>query len=91
VFYHGTADPLVPYECGSHHSCTITDEGYLPECGSKAIVEKLEELNSSFLLYSYLNRKHDIFNLPSEDLHQAFIFIKKIVVDEKFYQGKISE
>ena len=89
VFFHGTADPVVPYAVGAHHSCTSNENGYLVEYGSKAIVEKLEPLNGSFLFHSYLNRKHDIFNLPSEDLHQAFIFINKVVFDNEFYQAKI--
>ncbi len=90
VFYHGTADPIVPYGLGSHHSCLKKDNGYLPEYGSKLIVDKLEKLNTSFLFYSYLNRKHDIFNLPEADFHAAFIFIKRVVFDGDFYQAKIN-
>lgn len=91
VFYHGTDDQVVPYALGSHHSCTSNDNGYLIEFGSKAIVEKLEQQKSSFLFYSYLKRKHDIFNLPPDDFHQAFVFIRKVVFDKAFYQSRILE
>lgn len=91
VFYHGTLDPVVPYGVGSHHSCSKLDNGYLPEYGSKAIIETLEKLNSSYVFFSYLDRKHDIFNLPYDDFHQAFQFIKRVVIDNGFYQAKIVE
>lgn len=91
VFYHGTLDPVVPYYNSSHHSCSKLENGYLPEYGSKAIVEVLERLNSSYILFSYLKRKHDIFNLPYDDFHQAFKFIKRVVIDDGFYQANIVE
>lgn len=91
VLYHGTDDKIVPYKKGAHHSCNSIDKGFLIIDGSKNIVDKLETFNTSFLFYSYLNRGHDIFNLPSEDFYQAFIFIKKVVIENKFFQTKIIE
>lgn len=91
VFYHGTLDTVVPYSSGSHHSCSELDKGYLPEYGSNAIVERLKKLNRSFLFYSYLNRKHDIFNLPTYDFKHAFYFIKRVIIDNDFYQATIIE
>tara|TARA_R110000868_G_scaffold332449_3_gene593488 strand:- start:695 stop:829 length:135 start_codon:yes stop_codon:yes gene_type:complete len=43
------------------------------------------------MLYSYLNKGHDIFNLPNEDFYQAFLFIKKVIIENKFFQAKITE
>lgn len=91
VLYHGVDDNIVPYSKGAHHSCDIKAKGYLVIDGSKNIAEKLETNNSSFMLYSYLNKGHDIFNLPTEDFYQAFLFIKKVVIENKFFQAKITE
>jgi predicted esterase len=91
VFYHGDNDPIIPYDRGPHHSCNKSDKGFLKIDGSKRIVEKLESLNANFMFYTYRNRKHDIFNLPSEDFYQAFTFIKKVVFENKNYQAKITE
>ncbi|GAA4282217.1 alpha/beta hydrolase [Gaetbulibacter aestuarii] len=89
VFYHGTVDPIIPYSYGAHHNCTETQKGYLPEAGSKAIVETLKKQKASYLLYSYLDRGHDIFNLPYDDLRQAFVFLRKVVIDGGTYQDAV--
>lgn len=89
VFYHGTVDPIIPYSYGAHHNCKETQNGYLKEAGSKAIVETLKKQNSSYLLFSYLDRGHDIFNLPYEDLRQAFVFLNNVVIDGGFYQDAV--
>lgn len=91
VLYHGVDDKVVPYGKGAHHSCNSKAKGYLVIDGSKNIAEKLEANNSSFMLYSYLNKGHDIFNLPNEDFYQAFLFINKVVIENKFFQAKITE
>jgi len=91
VLYHGVDDKIVPYGKGAHHSCNSKSKGYLQIEGSKNIAKKLEANNSSFMLYSYLNKGHDIFNLPNEDFYQAFLFIKKVIIENKFFQAKITE
>jgi predicted esterase len=91
VFYHGDKDPIIPYDRGAHHSCNKLEKGFLIIDGSKRIVEKLESLNSNFMFYTYRNREHDIFNLPTEDFNQAFVFINKVVFGHKNYQAKIIE
>ncbi|MFD0990945.1 alpha/beta hydrolase [Mariniflexile jejuense] len=89
VLYHGINDKVVPYDISSHQSCLPTSPGFLLLNGSKIIAEKLETNNTSFLLYSYLNRGHDIFNLPKDDFYQAFVFINKVVLSKKFFQARI--
>ncbi|WP_308992216.1 carboxylesterase family protein [Mariniflexile litorale] len=91
VLYHGINDKVVPYNTSSHQSCLPTSPGFLLLSGSKNISEKLEINNTSFLLYSYLNKGHDIFNLPIDDFYQAFIFMNKTVFNKKFYQAKITQ
>ncbi|MDP5106777.1 alpha/beta hydrolase [uncultured Polaribacter sp.] len=89
VFYHGAKDRIIPYFQGAHHSCSITSPGYFLMDGSKKIVEKLESYDKSFMFYGYKNKGHDIFNLPSEDFRDAFIFIKKVVFEGAYYQMKL--
>ena len=91
VLYHGVDDKVVPYNTSSHQSCQPTAPGFLLLSGSKIISEKLEINKTSFLLYSYLNKGHDIFNLPIDDFYQAFVFVNKTVFNNKFYQAKITQ
>ena len=89
VFYHGSKDRIIPYFQGAHHSCNISSPGYFLMDGSKKIVEKLESYDKSFMFYGYKNKGHDIFNLPSEDFKDAFIFINKVVFEGAYYQMKL--
>lgn len=91
VLYHGVNDKVVPYNTSAHQSCLPTSRGFLLISGSKTISEKLDNNNTSFLLYSYQNKGHNIFNLPNDDLYQAFVFINKTVFEKKFYQAKITQ
>ena len=89
VFYHGVDDSVVPYGKGAHQSCKLNSKGFLSIDGSKRITEKLESYNSSFLLYSYTNQGHYDFDVPNDDIKQAFIFINKVVFEKKPYRAKI--
>jgi predicted esterase len=89
VFYHGTNDKVIPYYQGAHHYCSPLDQGYFVMDGSLKIVEKLESLNTSFMFYGYKNKGHDIFNLPTKDFKDAFVFLNKVVFNSSFYQIKL--
>lgn len=91
VFYHGALDSIVPYGQGAHHKCGLKSKGFLMIDGSQRIVEKLESLNSSYLFYSYLEQGHKEFDIPNDDIKEAFIFINDIVFEKKFYQAKITQ
>lgn len=91
VFYHGDKDAIVPYAESAHHSCKKDQPGYFILEGSKNITKKLDYLNTSYMLYTYKDRAHDIFNLPNKDFHQAFIFIKNVLFDNEFYQARIKK
>ncbi len=91
VFYHGINDKVVPYGKGSHHNCDLKSKGFLIIDGSKRIAEKLESLNTSFMLYSYLKQEHNDFDIPNDDIKEAFVFVNDIVFEKKFYQAKIMQ
>jgi poly(3-hydroxybutyrate) depolymerase len=91
IFYHGVDDSVIPYNKGAHQSCKLKNKGFLIIDGSNRITEKLEEYNSSFLLYSYLNQGHYNFDLPNDDIRQAFLFINKVVFENKPYQARITQ
>lgn len=91
VFYHGALDKIVPYGKGSHHSCNLKNKGFLMIDGSERIVEKLATLQSSYLFYTYLEQGHKEFDIPNDDIKEAFIFINDVVFTKKFYQAKITQ
>lgn len=91
IFYHGVLDKVVPYGKGAHHTCDLKSKGFLMIDGSKRIAERLETLNASFMFYTYLKQGHNEFDIPNDDIKEAFIFINDIVFDKKFYQGKITQ
>lgn len=91
IFYHGVDDKVIPYDKGPHQSCKLKSKGVLMLDGSYRIVEKLESYNASFLFYSYLNQGHYNLDLPNNDIRQAFLFINKVVFENKPYHARITQ
>mgnify|MGYP000318393213 CR=1 FL=1 len=77
-FFHGTKDKLVPYNAAPHHYCKKEDDGFLPLFGSKAIAQKLKELDKSYYLYTIKNGDHSWSGRP---LHQC----TKEILDFLYY------
>lgn len=89
IFYHGELDKTVPYGKGAHHNCDLKSKGFLMIDGSKRITDRLETLNGSFIFYTYSKQGHTEFDIPNDDIKEAFIFINDFVFDKKFYQARI--
>lgn len=81
VFFHGTEDNLVPYGTAPHHHCDRNAPGYLILDGSKTITEKLRELNSSYLLFSFEGGRHEHSGMPFDHLPEVFEFINKVILN----------
>ncbi|WP_373055473.1 alpha/beta hydrolase [Zunongwangia sp. H14] len=89
ILFHGTADQLVPYATAPHHFCHSEDAGYLILDGSRTIADKLSQLNSSYLLYTFKEAGHEISEMPFEQLPQVFQFLKEVALDKKFIQAEV--
>lgn len=89
IFFHGTDDNLVPYATAPHHYCKNTKPGYLILDGSKTIVDQLEELDTSFLFYSFKGARHEISGMPFEHLPKVFSFLKEVVFNNHKIQTRV--
>lgn len=89
IFFHGTDDNLVPYATAPHHYCENDKPGYLILDGSKTIVEKLEELDTSYLFYTFKDARHEISGMPFDHLPEVFKFLKAVVFDKTRIQSNI--
>ncbi|MCM4159866.1 alpha/beta hydrolase [Antarcticibacterium flavum] len=78
VFFHGTEDNLVPYGTGPHHWCDRDKPGYIMLDGSQTIAERLRELDSSYLLFSFEGGKHEHSRMPFDYLPEVFSFFKNV-------------
>ena len=90
IFFHGTTDNLVPYGTAAHHYCERDQPGYLILDGSESIVQKLEELGTSYLFYTFKDAGHEISGMPFEHLPHVFQFLETAVFDDITIQSKIS-
>lgn len=86
VFFHGTADKLVPYATAPHHYCAETEPGYIFLDGSRTLADKLAELNSSYLLITYEGAGHEISGVQFDQLDKTFDFFDRILAGEKHIQ-----
>ena len=89
IFFHGTEDKLVPYSTAPHHYCENSRAGYLILDGSRTITKKLEQLDTSFLFYSFKDAGHEISGIPFDHLPEVFLFIKKVVFENNKIQSEI--
>jgi poly(3-hydroxybutyrate) depolymerase len=53
MFFHGDADPLVPFNVASHHFCSPDSPGWMMLFGSSALATHLSNLNVSNHIYSF--------------------------------------
>ncbi len=89
VFFHGTEDNLVPFATAPHHYCDPKLPGYIILDGSKTITDKLKELNSSYLLYSFEGGRHEHSGMPVDHLPEVFRFFNKVVFNGETIQSEI--
>lgn len=89
VFFHGTADTLVPYATAPHHYCKPEDPGYIILDGAATIVEKLDALGTSYYFYTVQGGKHEMSGVPFYDLEHVFSFLEQAIGKDKVIQQKI--
>lgn len=89
VFFHGTEDNLVPYATGPHHWCDRNKPGYIILDGSKTITEKLKELNTSYMLYSFKGGKHEHSGMPFDYLPEVFDFFNSVFLNDEKQQIEV--
>ncbi|PRX43762.1 alpha/beta hydrolase [Salegentibacter salegens] len=89
VFFHGTEDNLVPYATAPHHWCTPDQPGYIMLDGSKTITEKLENLNTAYMLYSFKDGKHEHSGMPFDYLPEVFEFFYSVFLNEENRQIEV--
>ncbi len=89
VFFHGTDDNLVPYATAPHHYCEKSQSGYLILDGSRTIANKLKELDTSYMLYTFEGAKHEISSIPFDYLQEIFSYFKEVFVENNFKQTEV--
>ena len=89
LFFHGTADQLVPYATAAHHYCDPSEAGYIMLDGAKTITKKLQKLDTSYLFFSFHGAGHEISGMPFDYFPQLFTFLKNVVFDNMKIQATI--
>ncbi|MEQ8881656.1 MAG: alpha/beta hydrolase [Cyclobacteriaceae bacterium] len=89
--FHGTCDPLVPYDMASHHYCKPENEGFMMLYGAKAISDKLDRLNKSYYLVTDCNGGHEWAGKPmgKDYIHLVEDFLTTDVLNQTHRQTKI--
>ena len=89
LLIHGAKDELVPFESDAHHFCDADAPGYLIRDGSKAIAQRLHDLQSAYVLVTDPDGGHDIAgrSLGHTDLIAGFI--EDLIVEGKFVQKEL--
>jgi predicted peptidase len=87
LFFHGTCDPLVPYDHAPHHYCDYDEVGYLPLYGGKALADRLQKLDGTYQLVTAVNGGHEWAGVPTSQHWQTMAeFIYRSVVQGERFQ-----
>jgi len=86
-FFHGTCDPLVPYNTAAHHYCNYSDVGFLMLYGSASITEHLTKLEKSYDTTTICGGGHEWAGFPMQlYVEEMVYFLSRNVVENCFYQ-----
>lgn len=86
VFFHGTADNLVPFASAAHHHCKPEKKGYIILDGSAAIVDRLMAMEMPFYFYKVIGGKHELSNIPFDQLDDVFEFFNRTLFKKEIIQ-----
>lgn len=86
VFFHGTADNLVPFASAAHHLCKPERKGYLILDGSSTIVDKLVSLEMPYYFYKVIGGKHELSSIPFDHLNEVFEFFNRTLFKREILQ-----
>ncbi len=86
VFFHGTADNLVPFASAPHHLCKPEKKGYIMLDGSSTIVDRLLELEMPYYFYKVIGGKHELSNIPFDQLDEVFEFFNNTIFKREVIQ-----
>ena len=90
LLVHGEKDNLVPFGIAPHHYCEPADPGYLMLDGSDAIAERLEALDTSFILAEDPEGNHDWANEGYELTELIGQFIENVLAGTSFGANRIT-
>lgn len=86
VFFHGTADQLVPFASAPHHKCKPERKGYLLLDGSAVIVDKLVELEMPYYFHKVIGGKHELSSIPFDQLTEVFNYFDQTIMKREIIQ-----
>ncbi|TXE06579.1 alpha/beta hydrolase [Gelidibacter salicanalis] len=86
VFFHGTADTIVPFASAAHHMCKPERKGYIMLDGSATIVDRLLELQMPYYLYKVVGGKHELSSIPFDQMDGVFDFFKQTISKKEIVQ-----
>ncbi len=89
LMYHGEADKLVPFGTAAHHYCSEESVGYLILGGPSSIADRLEQLDTSYVLGFDPNGNHEWANKPYKRADEIAAFIRDVLLHDGFVQSKI--
>ncbi len=89
VFFHGTADNLVPHATAAHHYCEPIHSGYIILDGAATIVQRLKSLGVAYLHYTYEEAKHEIASVQFEEIPTILHFFNHVFQYKPVIQQEI--
>ncbi len=89
LLVHGMKDRIVPFATDPHRFCSTNEVGFLMLGGSESIANRLETLNTSYILAFDPEGNHDWAGFAYEKTELVHDFIEGLVLKSDLVQKKI--
>jgi len=89
LLVHGMKDRIVPFATDPHRFCKTVDPGYLILGGSESIANRLDTLNTSYILAYDPEGNHDWAGFAYEKTGLVHDFIEELILKREFVQSKL--
>lgn len=90
LFFHGSVDPVVPYDVAAHHYCPTNASGWLMFFGGYAIFKHVAGSQGTARMVTYCGGGHDFSDeMFAKDQPGVVSFMDRVLKKEQFYEHSV--
>jgi poly(3-hydroxybutyrate) depolymerase len=90
LFFHGSVDPVVPYDNAAHHYCPTNSSGWLMLFGGYSIFKHVAELQGTARMVTYCGGGHEYSDeMFAHDQAVVVSFMDRVLKNEHFYEHTV--
>jgi len=90
LMFHGSVDPVVPYDNAAHHYCPANASGWLMFFGGYAVYKHVADLQGTARMVTYCGGGHEFSDeMFAKDQAGVVSFMDRVLKKEHFYEHTV--